>query len=210
MKTERNIVILLIIVALLTIVQLAKANPESKSLNYDLEIGSKKIGELTVSKTKNDGVIKFEANSHAEVNFFGKIVIDYELHCVFKDGIMVSSIYRAYKNGELHEQTLTSWKGDHYEVVKDGKVYTINQPIKHSSVELYFDEPILDSELYSEKNGGLLEISQEEGHVFKVTKIGKRKGCEYSYTDHKLDKLSVDYVVTSFNVISAEPMLAEK
>ena len=108
MKTKTNIITSLVAVTLIIIAQLSLASSKSNSLQYDLEVGSKKIGELTVSKTKTDSIIKFDANSHAEINFFGKINIDYELHCVFKDGLMVSSIYRAFKNGELYEHRMFS------------------------------------------------------------------------------------------------------
>lgn len=194
--------ILLTTIFIFTSTILLAVPPEQARLDYALEIGDKHIGELIVTKTQTDSSLEFDVTSHAEFNLLGKKIIDYELHCVFKDGIMTSSVYRSYKNGKLYEQTLTSWKGDHYEVDKDGKISMIDHPIKHSSIELYFDEPVTGAEFYSEKNGSLISVSRLDESLFMVAKAGKKKGSEYQYQDDQLKKIEIDYVVASFSVVN--------
>lgn len=167
---------------------------------YELQVGNKSIGDLTVKKTTKNHQVEYNATSHVEVNLFGKINIDYTLDCTFDEGLLIRSEYKTFKNGKLQESTLTTWDKDHYEIVKDGKRYRINEPIYDSAIELYFDKPSHESRIYSEKDGHFKELKGVEDQRYKLTKLGKSKGCEFIYDAQSLENIHTSYLITSFDV----------
>ena len=200
MNTKSVIIILISILSFNAILK-AEDNEDVSAvstLEYELQIGKKSIGDLTVNRTFKKDQVEYHAKSNVEVNLFGKINIDYTIHVEYAEGMLILSEYKVFRNGKLQESTLTTWNKDHYEVIKDGKKHIINEPIYNSAVELYFDKPSDEIKIYSEKYGHFMELKGGEDHCYKLTRLGKKNGCEYIYDSQKLQYIHISYLIANF------------
>ena len=205
MKTSHLLSFAILLTLLSNNLVLASEN-EAKTSNfssatYDLFLGKKDIGNYNVEKIVDGSVTEYRATSTAVVNFFGKHSIEYSLVCVFENGVMQRSEVRTYKNEKPKDVILISWDGNKYEINKNGEVSYVDEAIESATIQLYFEEPVSTTKIFSESEAKFKSLTKSENEVYVLSDIGKKKGTDYTYNAAHLQNIHVNYVVTDFMVV---------
>ncbi len=171
-------------------------------LNYDLYIGKGQIGKFKVSKTVQGNTVRYQAASDATIKILGENNISYTLDCTLKNGILVWSHVKVYKNGKLKDDTKIKWTGTKYHIDKNGQVESRTEPIHIPAIALYFDEPNSNHiTVFSEREAVEKSFKKQPDNLYKLTDVGKNKGDAYNYVNGSLEDVTVNYVVTNFKAV---------
>ncbi len=154
---------------------------------YDIELFGKKIGATTIEKIdKGTGEIQYKLNSSSQVDIlFTHKTSSMNFDIVYKDGKLLSSYCKNVKDGVTEIVTI-AWNGTKYVIKKGEEVLQLTSPIHVSAIQLYFNEPLDGTRIFSERMGvfctlfkkaeGIYESKTENG----VTNIYRyKKGLLY-------------------------------
>lgn len=175
-------------------------NASSDLQQFKIVMGKNRIGSYEARRQKDGGETTYTAKSETVVSFFGKIRIKYGLVCTYRDGQLVNSEMRSYKNGNLKKETLVKWGGDQYAINADGKKSTLNQPIKKSSIQLYFEEPEDQTKVFSESQGKFKQVNKVSSNQYTLSDIGDDGGTEFIYSGNRLQKVHESLTIGSFTI----------
>jgi hypothetical protein len=157
---------------------------------FDILLMNKKIGTTTIKKVLENGGERYHLWSQtvAKVMFI-KQESEINFDVFFKEGHLVSSLYKIVKDGENLETKVTR-SAQQYQVVgtKGNRVFSASVPM--SSVHLYFKEPAGVSKVFIERLGDFVNlVKKSAGEYEYVLPDGIRN--IYRYKDGKLFELEV-------------------
>lgn len=177
-------------------------SPKIIHKTYDLLVGKNKIGEFKLSKTMEGNTIRYQALSDANFRILSKTKIVYDLDCTVKNGLLIYSHCKVYKNGKLKDDTEITWMNDHYQINKKGELSTYKNQIPQPAISLYFEEPSLEEvKVFSEREAIFKSFKRNAPNRYKLTPVGKRSGDDYTYNDGQLQEVLVNYVITNFRTV---------
>lgn len=121
---------------------------------YDIELFGKKIGQTIVDRIdKGNGEVQFKLQSKSDVNilFTHKTsVMNTDVN--YKDGKLISSYCKNVKDGVIEVVTV-AWNGTKYLIKKGEEILQLSQLIDFSSIQLYYNEPVGRTKIFSERMG---------------------------------------------------------
>ena len=192
-------------ISLLFLLTAMGGQPRHTEAEYDLYFKNKKIGSYQLSCTEVGNRKEYHTESISSFRFLGQHTVTQTLRCIFEDGLMTSSEMRSSRNGSPSNYTFTSWKGDHYQINRNGKFYTLYEPVQGSTIQLYFERPPDTLRLYSESEGKMKVLFRKEQDVFVLADPGMKRGTEYYYDEKGLKEVEVDFSVMKFRVERRNP-----
>ena len=172
---------------------------------YDLYFKNTKIGSYHISCLEVGNRREYLSESTSSFRFLGQHTVTQSLRCIFEDGLMTSSEMRSSRNGSPSNYTLTTWKGDHYQINRNGEFYTLYEPVQGSTIQLYFERPPDTLRLYSESEGKMKALFRKEQNVFVLADPGNKRGTEYYYDEKGLKEVEVDFSIMKFRVKRPDP-----
>jgi len=121
---------------------------------YDVELFGKKIGSTTVERIdKGNGEIEIRLSSNSEVNIlFTKKTTSMYMDVVYKNGQLISSYVKNVKD-DVTEIATVLWDGAKYMIKRGEETLQMKDPVKFSSLLLYFTEPKDHLVIFSERLG---------------------------------------------------------
>ena len=121
---------------------------------YDVELFGKKIGQTFVERIdKGNGEIQFKLQSKSDVNIlFTHKTSVMNTDALYKDGKMISSYCKNVKDG-VTEIVSVAWNGTKYIIKKGEEVLQLTQQLDFSSIQLYYNEPVGKTKIFSERMG---------------------------------------------------------
>jgi hypothetical protein len=121
---------------------------------FDVVLLGKVIGETKVERHIMDsGEIHYTLRSKSEANvLFTTSKSDMYLSAIYKDGSLLSTFCSVVKNGVKETMEMVK-KGSQYVVKKNTNPSVINANIVSSSLQLYFQEPKVLHNIFSERMG---------------------------------------------------------
>ena len=173
---------------------------ETKGL-FSIYMGKNRIGTYEAWMVDKGTTQEYHAKSDTKVKVIGTISIKYSLDCVYKDGKLVNSQVKSYRNNKLKGDTKITWSGSSYAVVKDGKNLTISDPFSKGSILLYFGEPASSGERYLSESEAIVKQIQKGNQSYMLAEPGSSKATEYIYKGAKLDQVNVPFTLGDFSVI---------
>lgn len=173
----------------------------SQSQTFGIYMGKHKIGTYEVEKIDKNGFTEYLAVSECKVKIMGQISVGYTSDSKFKGETLVDSHVKSYRNGKLKNETQVSWNGSDYTIVKDGKTVKKKDPINNTTVELYFQVPDNNEEIFSEFDADLKKIKHLNAQTFVLLPPGKSKGTEYVYQNSDIQQVNISMVFGSFSII---------
>jgi hypothetical protein len=161
-----------------------------EKLKYDVLLFGKKIGETIVELKDSAGVRHYTLRSNTQVKmlFMDKKSAMSTDVLFGKDGIMN---YSFFKNVKEDGTMLTNaiYQNGKVLVEKNGEKITIPNPVKYSSVLMYFTEPSNLQKVFSERLGTFFEIiKQSEGKYYAEI---NGSSAVYTYVHGKLTELEM-------------------
>ena len=178
-----------------------KGSTETKGL-FGIYLGKNRIGTYEAWMVDKGTTQEYHAKSDTKVKVIGTISIKYALDCVYKDGKLVNSQVKSFRNNKLKGDTKITWSGSSYTVVKDGKNLTISDPFSKGSILLYFGEPASSGERYlSESEAIVKQIQKGNNQNYMLAEPGSKKATEYIYKGARLEQVNVPFTLGDFSVI---------
>lgn len=178
-------------ILILTIVSLLWCSTViGEKLRYDVLLFGKKIGETVVEVKDSAGIKHYTLRSNTQVKmlFMDKKSAMSTDVLFGKDGLMT---YSFFKNVKEDGTILTNaiYQNGKVSIEKNGEKTTIPNPIKYSSVLMYFAEPINLQKVFSERLGVFFEVvRQSEGKYYAEI---NGSSAIYTYVHGKLTELEM-------------------
>lgn len=169
-------------------------NQEAKcqKLTYDVILFGKKIGYTTVERfVKSEGEVEYKLLNSSEANvLFTKKTsyMNFDVH--YKNGIMQSSYAKNVKDG-VTEIVTVALKETKYLIEKGEEKLQYTKPINFSSILLYFNEPINQSNIFSERIGDFCRFVKTGEHKYEC-KLANGVNNIYTYSNGILAELEMN------------------
>ncbi len=165
---------------------------QSQKLTYDVIFFGKKIGYTTVERfVKPEGEVDYKLVNSSEANvLFTKKTsyMNFDVH--YKNGMMQSSYAKNVKDGVTEIVTVV-WKETKYLIEKGEGKLQYTKPINFSSILLYFNEPINQSSIFSERIGDFCKFVKTGEHKYEC-KLANGVNNIYTYSNGILSELEMN------------------
>ncbi len=155
---------------------------QAQQLVYGLFDGDKRIGEVYIKRENHDGIDKLESESIIKARFILSFRI-YSYYRVWNDEHgMVSSYVKGMRNETVTGEATGYRYGNEYVTISDDEVFKTVTPVTTSLLELYYEEPVGLTKIFSERGGVYLPIKSLGNHRYELTKSSGRPTI-YTYED---------------------------
>lgn len=144
---------------------------ERDTLIYDLFVDEEVIGSMEVIQT---------INADSSINYSSKSNVDYKLLFSFnikflyqseldQKGNYLSSRFTYFLNGSIKESNWVRKVNSEYYVYENNEVIKIiKNEINFTAIELYFNEPLNEKKLFSERFIEMFEIEKASDHSYDI------------------------------------------
>jgi len=162
---------------------------------YDVMRGPDKVGTVNASMRHADGMDHYETRSDITLQMLFKFHVNYHIKAAYKNGVLQASHATVYLNGDVRSRVDILFRGDHYDLVIDGKLRRIDVDIRCSSSTLYFERPTDGTMSFSETSGSINSIRKlADGALHLVNPQKASEKYLYRYTGaSQLDEVVVDH-----------------
>lgn len=192
----------MIFIALFSALVLLGTFPPIETVNLHIHHKDKIVGQFSAYKNTIGNITLYESKSTVKSSTI-RVEVTYEIRVVFKKGILQESDLKMMINGKLKTHSQTKKENDHYTFSKNGKdIGNISGPITHSTIMLYFAEPVNIIKTYSEERGNFCKIlPRGPGTYQKINAKGKVN--TYSYEDNIVRHIFIKNTLIDFEMTSA-------
>lgn len=161
-----------------------------QTMHLDVMLGSKKIGDINATATKEGKDIFYEMTSKVQVKIMLDVLVESKTNAMFKDGKLLSSkAFRRTNMASENKETMVKWNGKKYEITRTNeKPITLSTPIYYCVTDLYYREPIGQAQVFSEAQGMYLPLTTLPNHQYQL-QVNDNKKDVYSYLNGKLTQV---------------------
>ena len=164
----------------------------SQTNNYEVLLGDKIVGSVVATKSKIGTNISYKTVFKIQL----KVIKNYDVKsitdAVYKNNVMLKSSMKTYDKEVLDEEK-TIVKDDMTYLCTDCKnVPTVSQELIYSSVsKMYFEEPIQNKKVYSERFLGFGIVTDLGNHTYNY-KLPNGDVNVYTYKNGIIESIKVD------------------
>ena len=175
--------------------------PPIETVNLQILHKDKMVGQFSAQRSKFGDLTVYQSHSTVGSNKL-RVQISYEIRVVLQKGVLQESDLTMTINGRLRTHSQTRKDGDIYTFYKNGKnIGEIQEEITHTTIMLYFDEPIDIRKTYSEEQGNFCKILRHGSQTYqKINSKGKIN--TYRYSANSLRYLLIKNNLIDFEMIS--------
>lgn len=151
-----------------------------QQLEYDI-IWLGKIGKLQIDKTDQDAYSTIETNSEVKIPFYR---FNWITRASFFNGKLQTSDYEQLLNDEKREYTTIDQVNDSiWQIVNDaGKKEFISIKLQFNVSQLYFEEPVNEHYVFSERFGIPVEVEHKGKGQYRLL-LPDKNYCDYFYEE---------------------------
>lgn len=174
---------------------------KAQTVNLDVIMKDKKIGEITASKTTKGKVANATLSSKVNVTMLFQVNVESTIASEYKDGKLVKTDAARVSNIKTeNRKSSITWDGKQYNISKDGSEPTTQTgPAAVCVLDLYLKEPVGITQAFSELGGIYMPVTSLGDHRYQL-KINDSKTDTWVYgTDGKL--IQVESVIAMNQVI---------
>ncbi len=171
----------------------------TQKMQMDVLMGDKKIGEINTLKKTKGKTVQYEMTSQVEAIMLVTVQVASHTKSYWYNGLLTNS--RATRESNMPGQnqvTTVALKGNKYTVTINEKETPEAYPIKICVTNLYYQEPVKDTTVYSEIQGKYLPIKNLGNHQYELSQPKGKKDL-YSYFNSKLIK--IETIIAGKNVV---------
>ncbi len=180
-----------------------------QTVHYEVIKGSKKLGDMTVKRIKEDQSVYYEIASEVVFKILFSFSIDYESTSEYKHGQLIKEHTHNKLNGRSQKKSTIWFDGEKYTLDLNGSRSSHMEPITYSVAAVYFEEPEDGQKVYSPQFGDYLTFKRTNEHVYEME---SPDGINvYSYTNGVCSEVKVfrDFAKFSF-IMTPESLTAVK
>jgi hypothetical protein len=155
------------------------------------------VGEIKVHQKIIGDELFVEAISNVEVWIIFKIKAMYLQTSIYKNGILIESSLKTYKNDAVNSETSLTEDGDGYILNKDQILTQVDEKIEYSGSLLYFNEPKDVANMYLEISGEKAAIEALGDHEYSIMNPRSGKKNEYNYKNGVLQNAVIRHNVAN-------------
>ncbi len=173
----------------------------SQEFKYEIAHKTHKLGDLIVSRTKDNEKTVISVTSDVKVKLILNIDLRYELKSSYnQEGELTSSSVKTFVNNKLHSDMAIDKKDHKYQITNDGDLSVYNDSIGYSGAMLYLYEPIGITKMFSEIDGYDINIKKMKDGVYQLIHAGKTSGNEFVYKDGHLKQVTIHHTLLTFTI----------
>lgn len=162
----------------------------AQNFKYEVILMNKKIGDMSVTKTKSDVGDRYILNSATMAKvLFIKQSAKVNFDVLFNSGHLVKSTYISEKEDD-NIVTKVLKENNLYKVNSNESLSHVKENIVFSSIMLYFKEPIGVSKVFVERIGSFLPITKSSANQYEYTQPDGTK-CIYTYKSGVLHQIEL-------------------
>ena len=172
---------------------------DAQHLDYYVYLNGKSVGSLKADRNARDGLAHYLIESRADFRFVFKISTDYTFETTYQNGMLTKASTKNVVNDEVRGTSKVTWNGTHYLVeTKEERSVLKSARITYSMVSLYFTEPKLIRQVFSERYAKFLPIRSVGEHRYELDLPDGKKNyytyangfCQLVEAGHRLGKIT--------------------
>jgi len=180
---------------------LLSLNSFTQTLNYNIVLNEKEVGLFIINRTINNGVIEIHAESKTSLHIFKTVEVSYTLDSKYKDGILEFCSIKTYVNNQIHSSSNTKKIGDKYRITQDGEITEFSDDILYSGSLMYYQEPVKETQMYSEFNSAIKKIDKVDVHKYEIIDMSNGDKNIYFYRNGILERALIPHTFATFELI---------
>lgn len=182
------------------ILQISFSN--AQTLHYKVIHDGKTLGTLDASKTVSGNTTIYTSHTKIQYELLVAINVVYDYHVTYTNGNLVEAKAHITVRGNDKTKAKTVKEGNAYNYYSEGQLVKKipKEFIKHSVVQLFFEEPLNVSKIYAEEHGEYHNIRHISDHIYMKQAPNGNKNT-YAYKDGLLQKSDVDAGIIKFSIV---------
>lgn len=154
--------------ALLMLLFPALLSAQEKTSTYNISHNGNVIGQLQFCQKTTGQDTFLKMNSRVKTRFVFGIDVKTSDQSHFSNGRLISSnVYRSV-NGNEKENKKTSLVNNNYQIVSGSKTSMFSKPINYNMMMLYYQEPLNNSQVYSDNFQQFIMIKRTGNHSYRI------------------------------------------
>jgi len=187
-------------VYLMLFVLLTTGSVRAQQKYYAITAAGINIGTLSIKRTAEADLTRYEMSTHIKLWLLFTIVADYDMTAIYRGDQLISSKSKTHTNkGDFSAST--EWDGHQYRIKIDAYKYKkdtlIAEPIHFNVGRMYYDKPSPGQKIYAD-NFGLLTPAGVKGDEVVVRILGNAN--TYFYSGKIMSEASMYHPVKNYKV----------
>lgn len=170
---------------------------------FDIKLAGLNIGEMKATKKQVDTVTYYTLDSKVKFWFFVTINVEHKTQVLYHNDKLIYSKSTSVSNKGNFTSDIV-WNKDKYDVNVNSYDYTnkksINKPITHNVVKLYFNEPKTVKKILLDGFGLITDVTTSKAGLYQVDVLGNKNSFEYK--DGKLIQANMYSKFKNYNVVA--------
>ena len=172
--------------------------------HYTIEALNENVGTLTATKTVQGDKTTYVTNSSSTVHIFGTTTVTTSLTVIFRNGVMESSTYTSEKNGNSYDSCIITEINGVYTVNRKGKKSTFTTPVKHVTIQLYFEEPGANDSYFDPLGAAFYPVELSSPDTYTYDDPASKVNTTYVYKNGQLQQGTTDYTLYKYSFTRKE------
>ena len=172
-----------------------------ETVHFQIIRKHKIVGQFSAQKSKVGALTVYQSNCALTANPL-RVRISYEIKVVLKNGVLEETDLKVTINGRLRTHSQTKKNGEMYTFFRNGKAKEkIHDVITHTTIMLYFNEPLGIRKTHSEERGSFCKILSAGPDTYhKINAKGNKN--TYRYNNKLLRHLLIETTMVNFEMMA--------
>jgi hypothetical protein len=163
----------------------------AQARNYNVLLGDKKVGTVVASKTISGDKITYTTDFKIRIRLFKLFDIESITTSEYQNDILLSTNMTVYDDGELDEEKNIKKENSLYRCTDcEDNPIVAKKAIYTNVSKVYFVEPILHQEVYTERYLNFGKMTTLDNHKYKYEMPNGDENI-YTYKNGKLESIDV-------------------
>ena len=163
----------------------------AQTRNYDVLLGDKKVGSVTAYKIAKEGKTTFKTDFKIKIRLIKLYDVQSITTSVYERDVLLSSSMMVYDDGKLDEEKNIKKENSTYRCTDCEDAPIVANKLIHSNIaKVYFVEPTIHHEVYTERYLGFGTMTSLDNHKYKYEMPNGDENV-YQYKDGKLETIDV-------------------
>lgn len=142
---------------------------ECQELKYDVIKSGKTIGKINLTRVTNQAYTQMKLHSQVKTSLLVKMHLNSWEESHFKNGMLTYSSVIRELNGREQINRQLRWDRNAYQAHEDGKKTRLQiAPISNNIIQLYFEEPVNRTTVFSENQKKWVSIIKTGNNNYKL------------------------------------------
>ncbi len=186
---------------ILMMLKVISLRAQERSLNYNIVRNGKSIGWTRLHETRHENSILIKLESEIKTRFILQFNISTKEEVSLNSGIITYASQYRVMNGDIKENKSLRLTGDGYEVSKGKDIQRLTfTTLKKNMLSLFFEEPVNNSKVFSDKFQRMLEVHKISEAGYKIN-LPDGNSSSYYYENGVCVKVKFDHTLYSAEMI---------